>query len=131
MMRGGRIMTAIAAIAVIALLSCRQPPAAISDALIGVWKTADGRYAGRYLEITKTSIVFGTGEEDSVAYALTGMEKTRDGDTETYTLRYTNPEGLVYELPLSFDATKTDVIRLSHQREVAWMKDAPSSQGHD
>jgi hypothetical protein len=96
-----------------------------------VWKTADGRYTGRYLEITTTRIVFGTGEEDSVAYTVTGLEKTHDGDTETYTLRYTNPEGLVYTLPLSFDATKTDVIRFRHQREVAWMKHAPSSRGHD
>ena len=128
MMRGGRIATAIA---VIALLSCRQPPAAVSDDLIGVWRTADGRYAGGYLEITKTSIVFGTGEKDSVVYTLTGMEKSRDGDAETYTLRYTNPGGLVYALTLSFDATKTDVIRFRHQREIAWMKHAPPSRGHD
>ncbi len=127
-MRGGRIATAIA---VIALLSCRQPPAAVPSDLIGVWKTADGRYAGRYLEITKTSIVFGTGEEDSVVYTVTGLEKTPDGDAETYTLRYTNPEGLVYALTLSFDATKTDVIRFRHQREIAWMKHAPPSRGHD
>ena len=128
MMRGGRIATAIA---VIALLSCRQPPIAVSDDLIGVWRTADGRYAGRYLEITRTSIVFGTGEEDSVVYILTGMEKTLDGDAETYTLRYTNPEGLAYTLPLFFDATKPDVVRFRHQREVAWIKHAPSGQGDD
>lgn len=130
MMRGGpTIMTMT--VAVIALLSCRQPPVTVPNDLIGAWETADRRYAGRYLEITKTSIVFGTGEEDSVVYTLTGMEKTRDGDTEIYTLRYTNPEGLVYVLPLSFDAAETGVIRFRHQREIAWMKHAPPSSNHD
>ncbi len=127
MMRGGRIATML----VIALLGCRQPPAPVPNDLIGVWETGDQRYAGRYLEISNTSVVFGTGEEDSLVYTVTGVERTRDGDTEIYTLRYTNPEGLGYALSVSFDATTADVIRLRHQPEIAWVKRAPSSRGHD
>ena len=94
----------------------------VPDELVGVWQTRAAKYADRFLELTKTTISFGTGGEDFYTRTVVAVEKTReDGDT-LYTVYYTDAEGGEYKFAFYYEPTSGGVIRYKNQKSILWTK---------
>ena len=114
-----------------ALIGCgRERTKSVPDELIGVWRTTAPKYADRFLKLTRTAIIFGTGGEDSYTRTVVAAEKSRlDGDT-LYTVFYADAEG-EYRFAFYYESLGGGVIRYKNQRAIAWtrQKGAVATQG--
>jgi hypothetical protein len=110
------------------LLGCQSRNAtAVPDELVGVWKTRNEQYSDRTFEITKTSIVFGTGGGQLDSYPIAAAEQAREGDALLYTIVYLNEVRQEYRFIFYFEPSKGGVIRWKHKRDIEWAKARPSS----
>jgi hypothetical protein len=114
-----------------ALIGCGgERTKSVPDELVGVWRTTAPKYADRFLKLTRTAIIFGTGGEGSYARTVVAVEKSReDGDT-LYTVFYVDAEG-EYKLAFYYESQNGGVIRYKNQRAIAWtrQKGAVATQG--
>lgn len=97
-------------------------PTAPSD-LVGVWKTSDPKYAGRFFEIKRDVVIFGTGEGNADIHTIFKIEKVREAAGILYTIFYVNRDGRQDGFSFYYDPANRGVIRLKHQRTIAWMKE--------
>lgn len=95
----------------------------VPDDLIGVWKTADPKYADRSLEFTKDSIVFGTGAGSVSAHLVTKISRATSDSSFLYNLTYKNQEGQEYRLSFFYDPERGGVIWFKNQKDILWRKD--------
>jgi hypothetical protein len=75
--RAGWLAAACSALLVIA---CGGEAARVPNALVGVWVTADPRYAERSLLISSRSLVFVSSKTSSENFAVRGVESQREAD---------------------------------------------------
>ena len=109
------------------LLGCQsRRPTAVPDELVGVWKTPNPQYSDRSFEITKTSIIFGTGDGHLDSYPIAAVEQTREGEALLYTILYLNEARQEYRFIFYFDPSTADVIRWKNKRHIEWAKARPS-----
>lgn len=96
----------------------------LPDEVFGVWITEDPRYEHRFFEISKVSIVFGTGPESAEAYMIARVEKVPSDDTgvEQFILFYENDVGKEYQLSFLYEPGNDTPIRFLHDRGLAWKK---------
>lgn len=121
-MNPSRIFVALAILAT--LFACqRAKTTTLPDDLVGVWKTSAPKYAGRSLEFTKDSIIFGTGEGNLDPHPIANIETIHEGNSILYTISHLNSEGQQYILSFSYDPANGGVIRLKNQKTIAWTKE--------
>jgi len=109
------------------LLGCQSRKAtAVPDELVGVWKTLNEQYSDRTFEITRTSIVFGTGGGQRDSYPIAAAEQAREGDALLYTIVYLSDARQEYRFLFYFEPSNGGVIRWKHKRDIAWAKARPS-----
>jgi hypothetical protein len=94
----------------------------VPDELVGVWKTSEPRYADRFLELTRTSIAFGTGEGKADVRSVAAVEKAREDGKILYTVSYADPEGHESTFSFYYDPARAGVIRLKNQQSFEWTK---------
>ena len=110
------------------LLGCQSRKAtAVPDELVGVWKTLNEQYSDRTFEITRTSIVFGTGGGRLDSYPIAAAEQAREGDALLYTIVYLNEVRQEYRFIFYFEPSNGGVIRWKNKRDIEWAKARPSS----
>ena len=115
----GVLIVGVAAPAVFAALFLKGET--IPDELVGVWTTSASRYADRTFEITKTSLIFQTGEGDYTAHQISRVRKDSDEKGTLYTIDYLNL-GEVYEFSFYYTQRRERVIRFENQPEMDWGK---------
>jgi hypothetical protein len=94
----------------------------LPEDLVGYWVTSDPRYQDRFLQLSRVSIVFGTGRDNIDVNFIKETERyTEDGKT-TYTIHYKNTEGLEGKLSFAWDPSDNGKIRLSNQEDMVWEK---------
>jgi len=103
----------------LAIAACREaPPLQIPEPLVGLWMSADGRYADRFFEITDAFIAFemANGRVDYYAHRSLDREGTPAGTL--YTLRYSKQSG-GKELQFTF-YLRGGQLRPKNQPTVKW-----------
>lgn len=110
------------------LLGCQsRKPTAVPDELVGVWKTLNPQYADRSFEITKTSIIFNTGDGQIDSYPIAAAEQAREGKALLYTILYLSETRQEYRFIFYFESSNAGVIRWKNKRDIEWAKARPSS----
>ena len=89
--------------------------------LIGVWKTSAPKYADTFIELTRSTITFGTGEKGTHLRPVVRVTKERDEGGPLYTVFYTDPGGQEYKFAFYYDPAE-NVLRWKNQRTIAWTK---------
>ena len=123
-MRNKRVPTILTFVFLLfSLLGCGGKSAPIPESLVGTWKTPEGKYADRFLEISTTTITFGTGGTKSVTHRITGVKvEESKGKGELFTLYSKNEDGK--EIKFSFYyAKEADIIRFKNQEQFVWRKE--------
>ena len=92
------------------------------DELLGRWTTANPAYADRYLELSATGIVLGTGGPTRERYSISRVLQGQDDNGVLYTLEYTNLSGSEYAMSFYFDAAGGGSLRFKNQLQMTWRK---------
>ncbi len=80
-----------------------ERPTPLPDELVGVWTTSHPKYADRYFDLTKTTVIFGTGKESIDTNVISNVEKTLQDKAS-----YTQSTSIVLEdRKISFPPTTT------------------------
>jgi hypothetical protein len=100
----------------------------VPDHIIGVWETADTRYADRPFEITREEIIFHTGGSSFNTYRIKKVEvgKAPQQGTNLYIIHYKILEGKVYKLSLYYNQTGKGEIVYKNRPEMVWTKKSES-----
>ncbi len=90
--------------------------------LIGVWRTADKKYADRHFELNADRVIFSTGGRGVTAHPIDRMERHSENDRTFYIIYYpTNEEGDESQFSFYYDPVQ-DVIRFKNQEQFEWVK---------
>lgn len=119
-----KIVLAFALLATIAACQAGEDKT-VPDALLGVWKTSEPKYADRHFEIRKKVIMFGTGDGTPDIYPISSIHLAPQGKDVLYTISYWNRAGQQYRFSFYYDSDPghDDVIRFENQQEITWMKE--------
>jgi hypothetical protein len=94
----------------------------MNEDLIGVWRTADKKYADRHFELTMERVIFSTGGWGVTAHPIDRMEQHSENDRTFYIIYYpTNEEGDESQFSFYYDPVQ-DVIRFKNQEQFEWVK---------
>ena len=93
----------------------------IPGEVIGVWKTTDAKYADRYFELKKDSIVFGQGGHSATTYSITRVKVKDEKQQALYIIEYAGSEAQPEEWDFTYDRD-TNVLRLKSQNLIEWRK---------
>jgi hypothetical protein len=104
-----------------ACLGCHpQNATTVPAPLVGLWESADGRYAGRYLAFSKKLVTFGTGRSNEAAHYVRKVESAPSTDNGmVYTLHCRDEAGAIWQLTVIHYPVPTPSLRLGNQR-VVW-----------
>jgi hypothetical protein len=94
----------------------------VPDVLLGVWKTSEPKYADRFFELTKDTIIFGIGGDGADTYPIASVEETRDEEGLLYNIHYQNREGQQYTFSIYYDSNNHGVIRFKNQKHFTWTR---------
>jgi len=113
------------------LFGCHGEELSVPDHLVGIWSTAEPRFAGRYLQFTRDSIVFQTGAEQVNVHRIEKLQEEKGGKggkTIAYVLIYREADGTNGKLIFSYDPKNQGEIRLKNQKTVSWIRESPSGE---
>ncbi|MDA2929224.1 hypothetical protein MYX84_04615 [Acidobacteria bacterium AH-259-O06] len=105
-------------------LGCQfQENTIVPDELIGVWKTAETRYADRFFELKKNQVIFGIGGHNSTVHAVLNIEteEVQEEAKTLYILDYLSSEGQEYQFSFYYHPAQ-DVIQFRNQQQFEWTK---------
>jgi hypothetical protein len=97
----------------------------VPNELIGVWKTTAPDYADRFLELSRDTIRFGTGGDESYVRSIVGVEKVLENGSTLYTIFYidpADPEKYQSKVAFYYDPGNQGVIRYKNRKDMAWTK---------
>jgi hypothetical protein len=115
-------ITGVTCCVLIALgLSNCQRTATAPDELIGYWTTSAPGYKDRYLHITKSTIVFGTGSGTGDAQPIRKIEAIQEGSRILYTMVYGLERKDEESLSFYYDPGER-VITFRNQSHLLWKK---------
>ncbi len=89
--------------------------------LIGVWKTAEKRYADRYFELDADRIIFSTGGWGVTAHPIDRIEEHNENGKILYIIYYPTEEGDASQFSFFYDPIQS-VIRFKNQEQFEWVK---------
>jgi hypothetical protein len=95
------------------------------DNIIGVWKTSDSKYAGRYIEIKNDTIIFGTGGDTFQLHAIADVDASHERNSTLYTISHINHHGQRYEFAFYYDPDNNGMMRLKNRRHIIWTRGKP------
>ncbi len=113
------VLVALAAVPVAWKLWPRT--AEIPDGMVGLWTTDDPRYVDRAFRVTKTTLTFHVGPQDSTHHPIVRV-RAKKGDVATQFTVYYTQSGLEVEFPILYVDLPDTRILLLNQREMIWRK---------
>jgi hypothetical protein len=114
------IGSAILVVAFVLFLPERPKP--LPDELVGVWTTSDPRYADRHLDLTKATIIFGTGKESIDTNFISNVEKRLQDKAILYTIYFHRVGGPEDRVSFYYDPANGGIIRFKNQEHIDWKK---------
>lgn len=94
--------------------------------VVGVWKTADPKYADRAFELGGTSLVIDIGEGQTETYRIRGVTRSQEHVGTLYTVTYADHrEGGVTTLAFYYRPGGGGVICLKNQPQIEWRREGP------
>jgi len=103
------------------LWGCSHRVDSMPEDLIGVWKTADKRYADRYFELNAEQVIFSTGGWGVIAHPIDRIEEHNENGQTLYIIYYPTEEGDPSQLSFYYDSIHS-VIRFKNQAQFEWVK---------
>ncbi len=97
-------------------------PTPLPDELVGVWTTSHPGYADRYLDLTKVTIIFGTGRESIDTNFISNVETTLQDKTILYTIYFHRVGGPEDKVSFYYDPGNGGIIRFKNQKHIEWKK---------
>ncbi|MBW2108164.1 MAG: hypothetical protein JRI36_05790 [Deltaproteobacteria bacterium] len=94
----------------------------VPEQLAGVWTTANPRYTGRSFELTKGTIVFGTGEQAKEVYFISDVDKAPQRNATLYEIRCYRKEGPEEKISFFYALRGSGEIRFKNQKHIIWKK---------
>jgi hypothetical protein len=95
----------------------------LSEDLIGRWTTSEPKYVDRFLELTKTTLTYGLGENKKNSYSISSVEKSIEGINILYTISYKDRDGLAFTRSFYYEPSNGGVIRFKNQENIEWTKE--------
>lgn len=97
----------------------------VPSVLEGRWVSDHPDYAGRFFEITSSSVTIGPGVEPPITHTILDVEETRDDEgRRLITLTYRSADGGAVRFPLTYDP-ESDTVWPRHQPRVVWRRTEP------
>ena len=92
--------------------------------LVGVWVTAEQRYANCTLEVTDKLIIFNNISRDYTGINhITGIEKSIEAGQTIYNIDYKDNEGLEYTLSLVYSRElNKGVVQFKNEMGIKWTR---------
>lgn len=99
---------------------------ALTDDLLGVWKTEEYRYRNTSFELKPGEIIFSNraGESETFPIIKVSKKQLSENDWDLYTIRYRNDHQQELEFTFYFFPAEVSLIRLKNQINVVWRKAA-------
>ncbi len=98
------------------------PTKLVPTELVGVWRTANPRYADRFLEITATSIFFQIEDGKVDGHPIVAVDESPGAGAISYTISYRDQDGQRRRVAIDYDSRRAGVIRLKHQQQIEWTR---------
>lgn len=102
-------------------LACTIAQETLPAELLGIWTTDDPSYEGRFMQIFKDRIYFGTGEDEPTANSIIAVSTEYQDDLAICTIDYQEPDGDEYRLRLRYRFSD-DALRLANRSRVTWKR---------
>ena len=103
-------------------MGCPAKNKLLDEEVIGVWKTQADQYADRFMELQKTSIIFGTGDGTISPHPIRGVEKDFENNQSLYTIFYLNLEGQEYSFSFTYLPNQGGTIFFKNQPNIIWQR---------
>ena len=108
----------------LALAGCGpQELRSVPDELVGKWVTSSKKYADRFFELRKQSVVFATGNGQSTEHPVLSVAAKKADGMVSYVIHYSGEEGKPFEFSFSYNPV-CHVILFTNQKEIEWKKDS-------
>jgi hypothetical protein len=114
------IFGAFLAIAV-GLSGCSVTNTTVPDNLVGVWNTKAPKYAGRYFELKKDTVIFGMGNGKATPSTVVKVTEKRDKERSLFEILYLVQEGKSEKFSFYYEPA-TSTIRIKSQEKMDWTK---------
>jgi hypothetical protein len=95
----------------------------VPENLIGKWRTSEPRYQDRFFEITKETLIYGLGGDQTDVYFISSMEESLEGNNRLYTINYENADGLKFTQSFYYHPENGGSIQLKHQEHIKWKRE--------
>lgn len=92
----------------------------VPDEFVGTWETDDVRYADRFLRMTKTTVIFGVGENEIDVYFVSEAKTRVQGDEEVVQMTLTQSAKIASTLSLVHVKEAGESLRLLNQPGIFW-----------
>lgn len=94
----------------------------IPDELLGVWETAEPRYADTYFEFGLNTLSFKDKEGNIANYMITSIKrkKTEGNNWLEYNIKYKNKETKKMEFSFFYDPIDKGSLRFKNQELIVW-----------
>jgi hypothetical protein len=102
-------------------LSLAPPNKEIPPELLGVWATEAESHADRVFTITDSTLIFQTGETDSVIYTVVEVIHNDTDSGAEYVIRH-DVDGSVAEFAFYYMAMPEPLIQFKNQRNMDWRR---------
>ena len=92
----------------------------VPEEMVGRWTTSEEKYKDRFLELSRVSVVFGTGKDRIDVHFVTSVEKQVHNGSTIYTVYYKDQDGNPGKITFYWDPAKKGQIRLRNQDKMTW-----------
>ena len=97
--------------------SARMP-----DELLGIWRTDNPAYKGRYMKCDPQFVVLGVGEDKPVPRKVVEITKASEGVETLYTLKTNEKDEGEYSFSFYYSPADGGTIRFKNQPQLIWKK---------
>ena len=94
----------------------------LPDSILGVWETSSPQYANCYMEITPATVLFGNAQNGYILYFVSSYEDFHNSGRDTYVVRYTDLDGMKYQMSIVHMTRPREIVYFSHQPGVGWTR---------
>lgn len=95
----------------------------LPSALEGTWTTDDERYEGRFFELTRTSVVIGTGDGRASSYPIAAVILTDDEQGRAIHVVEYLDGAMTHTMAFYFSTAEPGgTVRMKNQPTIVWRK---------
>ena len=96
--------------------------AKLPDQLLGVWRTENPAYKGKFMKCDPKYVVLGIGDEKVVPRKVVEITKTVDGRQILFTLKTDEKDEGEYSFSFYYSDEDGGTIRFKNQPQLVWHK---------